>query len=210
MKNSFPKQCAAVCKFLLLWNLLSLEYTQKYVWVIACSVMRMWCSMFMSTENSGGVCSLPACNKLWRCKPCYTARAAPHRSSEEHEHCTFTPGDIPESPWQESPVSLLRLFCFKCDPSMVSCLASANWTLQDVKCKATASRQKTRKSDSKTCPCDSTGVLLSPHPDAFWKWQNFLITRKTKALLRALMNSSHDAGTVMLAVKVWTASVSQH
>lgn len=173
--------------------------------------MRMWCSMFMSTENSGGACSLPAWNKLWRCKHCYTDRAALHRSSEEHEHCTFTPGDIPESPWQESPVSLLRLFCFKCDPlnGLLPCLCQLD-PPGVPKCKATVSRQKTRKSDSKTCPYDSTGVLLSPHPDAFWKWQNFLITRKTKALLRALMNSSHDAGTVMLSVKVWTASVSQH
>lgn len=190
--------------------LLSLEYTQKYhVWVI---VLQCHEDVMLNVYEYWKLrwSLFPAWNKLWRCKPCYTEGLHP-TGAVRNMNIAFTPGHIPESPWQESPVSLLRLFCFKCDPlnGLLPCLCQLD-PPGVPKCKATVSRQKTRKSDSKTCPCDSTGVLLLPHPDAFWKWQNFLITRRTKALLRALMNSSHDAGTVMLSVKVWTASVSQH
>lgn len=49
----------------------------------------------------------------------------------------------------------------------VSCLASANWHPGMPKFKATVSRQKSRKLDSKICHYDSTDVLLSSHSDAF-------------------------------------------
>lgn len=90
-----------------------------------------------------GPCSLPAWNKLCAALHIW---AAPCRSSDGHEHCRFTHRDVPQSPWQKSPVSLLRFF-------WVSCLASANWDPPGMpRFKAPVSRQKKQKAWFKDMP----------------------------------------------------------
>lgn len=109
--------------------LLSLEYTQKYVWVI---VLQCHEDVMLNVYEYWKLrwSLFPAWNKLWRCKPCYTEGLHPTGAVRNMNMAHLHLGTPQRAPGR-SPLCLCwDCFALNVIPSMVSCLASANWILQ--------------------------------------------------------------------------------